>query len=383
MNYKQFVVLYVDDEPANLTTFSYCFEDQFRIVTAMDAVEAMQKMATEPVALLLTDQRMPGVTGAQLCAMAREKYPDVVRMVVTAYADVADAVAAINSGQVARYILKPWREEAMLEVLRAGVEAFQLGTLVHDLQLRLLKSEQQSTTNFLIGRVIHELSNPASSVSTNVRWMSDAMHRMRELVPVSEVRGGSNELGQMMDSFQEALDDALEGCRELGTRLSRFREGQQAPRPNVSTGVDLARNVDAAVAIVRSLVRPRARLLVEHGLAPAVAMDRTHLSQVLVNLLMNAAEAIEPGNADDNRILIRTYADATHGFVEVDDTGRGISPIELERVFEPYFTSKSASGHGLGLSVVRELVEIAAGRIDVDSEVGRGTKFTVKLPLVP
>ena len=382
MNYKQYVVLYVDDEPANLTTFSYCFEDQFRIVTAMDATEAMQKLASEPVALLLTDQRMPGVTGAQLCAMAREKYPDVVRMVVTAYADVADAVAAINSGQVARYILKPWREEAMLEVLRAGVEAYQLGTLVHDLQLRLLKSEQQSTTNFLIGRVIHELSNPASSVSTNVRWMSDAMHRMRQLVPATEARGG-HELGQMMDSFQEALDDAVEGCRELATRLTRFREGQQAPRPSLPAGVDLARNVDAAVAIVRGLVRPRARLLVEHGLAPPVAIDRTHLSQVLVNLLMNAAEAIEPGSAEDNRILIRTYADATHGYVEVDDTGRGISPIELERVFEPYYTSKSASGHGLGLSVVRELVEIAAGRIDVDSEVGRGTKFTVKLPLVP
>src|SRR5678815_933321 len=118
--FKDAAVLYVDDEAANLTSFAYCFDDQFLVRTAGSAEEAMLILSREPVALLLADQRMPGMTGAQLCALARERHPDVVRMIVTAYADIGDAVAAINTGQVARYILKPWREEAMLEILQLG-----------------------------------------------------------------------------------------------------------------------------------------------------------------------------------------------------------------------------------------------------------------------
>jgi signal transduction histidine kinase len=375
MNYKQYAILYVDDEPANLTTFSYCFEEQFRVLTALDGEEALGILRTGSVALLLADQRMPGMTGAQLCAVVRDRHPEVVRMIVTAYADIADAVQAINSGQVARYILKPWREEQMVEVLRSGIEAYQLGTLVHDLQTRLLKSEQQSTTTFLLGRVLHELSNPAASIATNVRWLHDTVSHMKELPPVS------GEFQELWKAVGEALDDTLEGCRELTARLDRFREGQP-PRPRSSTGVELSRVVDAAVAIVRSLVRARARLLVEHATAPPVAMDRTHLSQVLVNLLMNAAEAIEPGSPEENRILVRTWADPRRGFIEVEDSGHGIAADQIDQVFEPYFTSKAAVGHGLGLSVVRELVEGAQGHIRVRSELGRGTTFTVELPLL-
>jgi signal transduction histidine kinase len=387
MNYQQFGVLYVDDEPANLTAFSYCFEDLFHILTATSGEEALALLRNEPVALLLADQRMPGMTGVQLCALAREKHPDVVRMIVTAYSDIAEAVAAINTGQVARYILKPWREEAMAEILRAGVEAYQLGTLVHDLQIRLLKSEQQSTTTFLIGRVLHELSNPAASISTNVRFMQDSFYRLREIAPA-----GSEEFRTLLQSFSEALNDSAEGCRELALRLERFRDGQPAV-VRVSAGADLARVVDAAVAIVRSLIHPRARLMVEHAAAPAtaespmsapvVAMDRTHLSQVLVNLLMNAAEAIEPGHPEENRILIRTFAKNGNGCFEVEDTGRGIAAELLDQVFEPHFTSKPAPGHGLGLSIVRELVTSVRGSVGVRSELGRGTTFTVEIPLAP
>src|SRR5207253_5671121 len=138
MIFKDAAVLYVDDEPGNLTAFAYCFDDQFLVRTALSADEALAILAREPVALLLADQRMPGMTGAQLSALVRERHPDVVRMIVTAYADIGDAVAAINTGQVLRYILKPWREEAMLEILRAGVEAYQLGMLVRELQVRIL-----------------------------------------------------------------------------------------------------------------------------------------------------------------------------------------------------------------------------------------------------
>jgi signal transduction histidine kinase len=373
MSQREGAVLYVDDEVANLTAFSYCFDDQFVVHTANSAGDALAILQREPVALLLADQRMPGMSGAQLCALVRERHPDVVRMIVTAYADIADAVAAINTGQVARYILKPWREEAMLEILRSGVEAFQLGSMVRELQVRILKNDQQSTTTFLVGRVLHELSNPATSVATNVQWAHDCMHRVRDMAPRNP------ELQELLKDLSAALADAVEGCQELGRRLQRFREGQPVPQRTV--GVELARIVDAAAAIVRGMVRERAHLLVEHGAVPRVAIDGTHLSQVLVNLLMNAAEAIPGGKPDDNRVVVRTFAHGAVGVIEVQDSGVGIALDRLGEVFEPHYTSKPGPGHGLGLSIARELVEAAKGNITVRSDE-KGTTFRVEIPIL-
>jgi two-component system C4-dicarboxylate transport sensor histidine kinase DctB len=133
---------------------------------------------------------------------------------------------------------------------------------------------------------------------------------------------------------------------------------------------------------VRGVVRQRAHLLVEHGGgAWRVAIDGTHLSQVLVNLLMNAVEAIAPGKPEENRVIVRTSAQGSVGIVEVQDTGGGIAPEHLGDVFEPYFTSKPGPGHGLGLAIVRELVESARGTVGVSSD-GTGTTFRVEIPLL-
>ena len=98
MNYRGYKILYVDDEPANLTTFRYCFDEQFEVLTASGAEEALGILARNPVAVLLADQRMPEMSGAELCQIVRERHPDVVRMILTAYADITAAVAAINAG---------------------------------------------------------------------------------------------------------------------------------------------------------------------------------------------------------------------------------------------------------------------------------------------
>jgi two-component system, NtrC family, sensor kinase len=219
--------------------------------------------------------------------------------------------------------------------------------------------------------VLHELSNPAASVATNVQWAYDSVHRLLEVAP--------RELQETLKELEAALSDAVEGSQELGRRLQRFREGQ--PSATATGGVELGRIVDAAVAIVRTLVRQRAHLLVEHGGSPRVAIDGTHLSQVLVNLLMNATEAITPGNADGNRVVVRTSVNGDSGVVEVQDTGGGIPADRLADVFEPYYTSKVGPGHGLGLAIVRELVEAAKGSISVSSD-GGGTTFRVEIPLL-
>jgi signal transduction histidine kinase len=371
-------ILYVDDEPANLTAFSYCFGERFEVLTVQTGEEALAVLAREPVAVLLTDQRMPGMTGAELCARARERFPDVVRMVVTAYADIGAAMAAINSGQVSRYILKPWREEQMGELLRAGIEAYDLGVTLRELQVRMLQTQQQTTSTYLIGRVLHEIANPAGALSANIHYMADSFGSLAR-----EAAQGGPALGDLLRDLQAVLQDAVTSIDDLVSRLDHFRRGEPPAPPSGASG-DLTRAVQTAAAIVGGELTNRARLRLELGEVPPVAVQPMQLSQILVNLLMNAAEAIDPGRPEQNTVTVRTRAKSGRAVLEIEDTGSGIPKELLPRVFEPFVSTKNEDvTRGFGLAVVRDLVQRLRGDIHVTSEVGRGTCFVVDLPLVP
>jgi signal transduction histidine kinase len=369
-------ILYVDDEPANLTTFKYCFGERFEVLTATSGAAALQIMEGQPVALLLADQRMPGMTGAELCAQARERFPDTVRMIVTAYADITAAMAAINSGQVARYILKPWREESLAEVLRAGIEAHDLGMLMRQLQVRMLQHEQEATSTFLIGQVLHEISNPLSSVCTNVQYLADSL---RVLAAESEA-GTPPRLAERVRDLDEAAREAGLVADDLVARLARFRAGEGGRLTNGVT-TDLNRAVQVALAIVGSELRRHARLDLQLGPVPPVRADASQLSQIVVNLLTNAIEALEPEQPARQRITLRTLVRDDRVTFEVEDTGAGIPAELLPRVFEPFVTTKGNDvTRGFGLAVVRDLVQRLDGDIRVSSEAGHGTCFVVELP---
>jgi len=372
VNYREFIVLYVDDEPANLIAFRYAFEDQFRVLTAGGGVEALGLLASSSVAVLLADQRMPGMTGAELCARVRELHPDVVRMVVSAYADLNAALEAINSGQVSRYILKPWREEEMAAVLRTAIEAFHIGTLMRALQTRLLQSEQRAGAQLMIRSVLHELSNPVQALQANLRFVAD----------IIGPPGGDPAIvppGQL-DDARAALADALEAGAQLKARIEYFRAGDAAMPRRGALATDIVRAVLSAVAIVRSEVQTRARLEVDVVQVAPVLIDTVQASQLLVNLLLNAKEAIRQGRPEENHITVRVRPTEQGALIEVEDSGCGIPEELLSQVFDPFVTTKDdKQGHGLGLAIVHEIVEAAGGRMSVKSQVNKGTTFSVEL----
>jgi two-component system response regulator PhcR len=375
VNYRGFRVLYVDDEAANLTSFKYCFDDRFDVVTAASAEEAMRVLAAGPVALLLTDQRMPGMTGAELCQQARERYPDVVRIIITAYADVTAAVAAINAGQVSRYLFKPWREEQMAEVLRAGIEAHQLGVMTRELQVRLLQSEQQSTATYLLGRVLHELANPAATVHTNVEWLSDSLTGLGRRA--DELPG---ELGSTVQELETAARETASASRELVARIDRFRRGDSPAAPAAST--DLKRAVGAALQIVAREVRERAQLSTELNELAPVAAEATQVSRIVINLIMNALDSFDEARPPaERRVGVRLFGDGERAVLEVEDNGPGLSAERLARVFEPFVATRGDDvARGFGLALVRELVLTLGGEVRAASEPGAGARFTVRLP---
>ena len=116
VDYTAYPVLFVDDEQQNLVAFSYAFEERFTVFTASSGLEAIRILREHDIAVLLADQRMPGMTGVEVCTKAQEIRPNTVRILVTAYADLHVAIDAINQSQVLRYLTKPWNNEELAEI---------------------------------------------------------------------------------------------------------------------------------------------------------------------------------------------------------------------------------------------------------------------------
>lgn len=368
-------VLYVDDEESNLVTFKYCFADYFDVLVARSGHEALELMATEPVAVLLADQRMPGLTGVELCAAARARHPEVVRMIVTAYADLQATVEAINSGAVARYIMKPWTEERMRTELQNGLRAYELAQLIRESHARLLRADQQTDVAVALCRQVHELVNPLVALSSSLRLARDLARELMTALGPLAARGTAQDL-------EEAISAGLRVADELVGRLELFQHGDEAGTDEGAV-TDVNQAVEAALAIVGPQLRTRATLILQLGDVPAIAAAPTRVCQIVANLLTNAVEAIDSGRPGQDRITVTTRRQGPHVTVEVRDTGRGLTPDAVERMFEPFVTTKEREGpRGLGLAVVRDHVRRLRGEVRVTTQPGQGTSVVVQLPTV-
>ncbi len=233
-------------------------------------------------------------------------------------------------------------------------------------QASLAEGDRLASIGMLAAGVAHEINNPLVYVLANVETLAE------ELPKLSEVAAHLDLL--------EAAASALEGTRRIASiarGLSSFARVERLER----TRVDLRRAIESAATMAFHEIKYRATLVEEHGELPLLWAAEGKLSQVFLNLLINAAHAMPEGDARSQRITVRTWADGDEVFAEVSDTGSGIAPEHLERIFEPFFTTKKAGkGSGLGLGICRALLAEIGGDLRVDSEVGRGTRVTVRLP---
>lgn len=233
------------------------------------------------------------------------------------------------------------------------------GQLTHAQRLRELG---QLTTG-----VAHELNNPLTFV----------LHSLEQIVRA--LRSRTDLSAEQVQELGARAEEALWGTRRIGDivkGLSSF--GAAGPPEYVSLRLEEA--VRGAVTVCANEVRHRARLVVDLGPVPPVMGHPGELSQVLVNLLTNAARAID-GPSVGNEVSIRTLSSGDEAVVEVSDTGRGIEPDHVPRLFEPFFTTaEHREGTGLGLPISRAIVEAHGGRIEVESRVGEGSCFRVVLP---
>lgn len=260
---------------------------------------------------------------------------------------------------------------------RTGAALRALGTISdvterNRLKASLALADRMASVGTLAAGVAHEMNNPLTYVTANLAHARDVIERTGAL------RGAPADVGSLMEQLRGALDDALQGADRVARivrDLKTFSRDDESRQP-----VDARAALESALQLARGELKRRARIVRDLREVPFVDASESRLGQVFLNLLVNAAQAIPDGAPERNEIRVSTRLQDGWVEIAVEDTGCGIPREVIGRVFDPFFTTKPVgTGTGLGLAICHEIIAAFGGEIGVESEVGQGSRFTVRL----
>jgi two-component system, NtrC family, sensor kinase len=367
-------VLFVDDEPENLAVFEAACADRFAVLTANSGAEGLALLAQHEVAVILADQRMPGMTGLELLERARHESPQTLRMLVTAYSDLSTAEDAINRGHVRRYLRKPWNNEDLCATLADGIETFEMNAKLSCLERRLLETERVYSLGVIAAGLARELKTPVSDAKTSV---SRARERLIG-ASGSLASGASN--GALRARLAEATEDLAEA--EVGTtRVLDVVRGFEIPtlQSDPDEQTDLSHVLRLTLRLLQGELRASTSLELDVRQAPPVIGSSAEVGQVLLNLLIYALRAMDDQPRDRRVLSIGLRYEAPWVRLDVADTGAGLSGELISQIFEPFSPTGLQRGSGLGLAISRSILERIGGSIHADNRPTGGVLFRVRL----
>jgi two-component system NtrC family sensor kinase len=405
-------ILIVDDEEAVRTLFAVSLSERYECATAADTQEALQVLAAQQFALVISDVQMPGLSGVELLRKIISDFPDTAVIMVSGVDRSQRVIDALRIGAF-DYLIKPCdldvlqlRVEQALErrtLLRNGKRykenleihnaelAAQKAELIH-LQAQLLQNEKLASLGQLAGGVAHELNNPAGFIYSNMESLEQYASGLARLMAVydrallsPESTAQANAIKreikyeEVLPELASIIADCREGARRIRDIVMNLRTFSRPDEAEVKQ-VDIHAGIDSTIRILSQYYNSdRISLTREYAPLPLIHCFPGQLNQVWMNLLMNAAQAI--GSAQ-GEVRIETGVKDEMVFVEISDTGSGIRPEDLGKIFDPFFTTKPVGeGTGLGLSLSYGIIASHGGTISVESTPGKGTTFTTLIPL--
>ena len=371
-------VLVIDDEMGPRESLRMLLKPNYQVYTA-DSVDAGIKLLKEkhPDAVI-TDIRMPGASGIDGLRRIREIDPHVAVIMLTGFGALETAQEALRLG-ANDYIAKPFDAREMREVIGRNVERTRLQRTglnaseeIKELNNRLLKELAQKERLASLGQAsaefVHDLGNPLTIVWGYVQLLAKKLEK-------SEKENGAKTPNSAKEL--QIIEQNVRLCRELLTMWQSYGSVEAAPHKAISVS-----------GIVREVVKGVTAMAAQNGVefksnlcedACTLQGDSTQMTRAIQNVIINAIQAAseKKGSVTVSCVRKEFYVD-----VRVEDTGYGITPAQMTKIFDPYFTTKQGkSGTGLGLYITKKVVEDHNGSIKVDSTPEVGTSFTIRLPL--
>ena len=352
-------VLIVDDEKNNLISFKSAFRRHYTIFTAENVDEAMDILEAEEIHVLLSDQRMPKMTGVEFLELVVAKYPSTMRMLLTGFDDFEPAIEALNRGAIYKYISKPWDEHELKNNIDNAYETY-CNRLLLETKNAELKKAYEELDNFVY-RASHDIRGPLMSVLgltglARLEGSIDSVHEYLDLIDKSV---------HQLDLFMRNMVDY--------SRNSRLEE-----RIDLIDLKKFMNEVQASVMFTESESKEVEIQTAFEG-DTSFSTDKERLKIVIQNLISNAIRFRSKERKSFVKLSFYNNVDSLK--IEVQDNGVGIKEDQFDHVFNMFYRgSEISNGSGIGLYVCRETASRLKGTITLSSEVGIGTTFTILIP---
>ena len=381
-DYKKFAILYVDDEEKSLKSFSRAFEDEFRIYTATNAQDGAKLMAEKrgEIAILMTDQRMPGEKGTWLLERARETSPETLRILVTAFAEFKDAVAAINDGGIYHYVNKPWDPAQLEGILKRAMEFF----LTQRERDQLLKEKMEALRNLMVADRLVSLGMLAAGLSHHIRNALVTVKTFLDLAPnMMQEEKAEPKAVRNQEFWSGYHRSVLAQIEKINNLLKDLWAASEKPATHFDQ-IKLRTVVsDALEGLKEAFAAKKIHFenQIEENL-PLMTADKAKVHRLFELLLKEELTSLPAG------ARITFTADIANGGarpeirVQIKDDGPGLSQESVQFLFDPFMVRADApSEYGIHLMACFFIIHHHGGRIEATSQQGQGTTFTLHLPV--
>jgi two-component system NtrC family sensor kinase len=394
------------------------------VMEAENGLQAWQLFSEHSPELIISDWQMPEMDGLELCrrirASSKKTYTYII--LLTAKDQTTDLVEVFEAG-ADDYMSKPFKPEELKSRIKTGERIVALEsqynriqeeliqknkTLDHALkdlktsQARILQSEKLASIGQLAAGVAHEINNPIGFISSNLDALSDYLKNIESLLGQYKKLSNALKTGKQehlnqavtkqiqtiadyekeieIDYIMEDIPDLLNDCKDGTGRVGRIvgdLKNFAHPGNDKQMLVDINKGLESTLNVVYNEIKYKADVIKEFGDIPLVEGYPQKINQVFMNILINAAQAIEK----KGEIRIQTKKENHNAVVIISDTGCGIKKEDIPRIFDPFFTTKEiGKGTGLGMHIAHNIIKEHNGKIEVDSRIGKGTTVTITLP---